>query len=739
MQLRTYRTYGTIAALGLLCIAPYALGEPGDVSWELLRPSNTGIAGDYTQTIFIDDDDSPWIGGYVTFWEEGGISHFDGTNWRVLGNVDCPQIASPRFNDVVKTSDGIMWIGSDQGLLRFDPGVEPWCVERFHVGNSGIAANSVNNIDIAPDGTLWLACDTVGGSSQGGLSQYDPVTNTWNSWDTSNGLPWWSGWDWVDYLAVQPDAGGGYTVWFGSSEMGLTTYKDGLFIWYGSPTPPPVDPMPTGVGGKHAVLPNGDMLLSTENGIAFRHPDGTYTIVGGYPAGLGSEVSIFEPISNNRVLLGTFYADVFLWDSGTWTYLGNWGSGNHTYVLTEDSTGNFWAGGIGGSSKYVNGQWQRYRLSNTGMLGFFIDDVALAPNGDVAMPANAGPGTGGFDIMHPDRTWTNANGATYGLGLPWPYPTDNTSAVEFRANGNLLFAPTNNGLREYDGDGFIDLITAGYDFEYIGFTKNGRGWVTTDGFVSFREGDDGGWDLISGNDGLPQGGIVGIVPDPIDHDSVWIGSQFGVAKTTDGQDWDLIPRTAVGLTQDSIGYHFNAFDVANDGSLWLASGRGLFHYDPTTGLYDTYHLTDSGLPSDDIHNLEIAPDGSIWISMFDHIWPYPGGVAQLKNGVWRVWQQQTSPLPHNQINDLEARSTDTGYEIWVATASEAIAIISVEGEDTLVCIPDLNGDGTLDFFDVSTFLNAFSASDPIADLTGDSAFDFFDISVFLNAFAAGCP
>jgi len=49
--------------------------EPGDVSWELIRPSNTGMPGDFTQTIFVDDDDSAWIGGYVTFWEEGdGIS-----------------------------------------------------------------------------------------------------------------------------------------------------------------------------------------------------------------------------------------------------------------------------------------------------------------------------------------------------------------------------------------------------------------------------------------------------------------------------------------------------------------------------------------------------------------------------------------------------------------------------------------------------------------------------------------
>ena len=56
-----------------------------------------------------------------------------------------------------------------------------------------------------------------------------------------------------------------------------------------------------------------------------------------------------------------------------------------------------------------------------------------------------------------------------------------------------------------------------------------------------------------------------------------------------------------------------------------------------------------------------------------------------------------------------------------------------------VCIADLTGDGVLNFFDVSVFLNAFTAMDPVADFTGDGLYDFFDVSGFLNAFNAGCP
>ncbi len=55
------------------------------------------------------------------------------------------------------------------------------------------------------------------------------------------------------------------------------------------------------------------------------------------------------------------------------------------------------------------------------------------------------------------------------------------------------------------------------------------------------------------------------------------------------------------------------------------------------------------------------------------------------------------------------------------------------------CPADLNGDGALDFFDVSAFLNAYFNTDPVADFNQDGAFDFFDVSLFLGAFSAGCP
>ena len=69
----------------------------------------------------------------------------------------------------------------------------------------------------------------------------------------------------------------------------------------------------------------------------------------------------------------------------------------------------------------------------------------------------------------------------------------------------------------------------------------------------------------------------------------------------------------------------------------------------------------------------------------------------------------------------------------------AIVITGDVTEAAPSCPADLNGDGALDFFDVSAFLVAYNAQDPVADFNDDGMFNFFDVSAFLTAFNAGCP
>lgn len=66
------------------------------------------------------------------------------------------------------------------------------------------------------------------------------------------------------------------------------------------------------------------------------------------------------------------------------------------------------------------------------------------------------------------------------------------------------------------------------------------------------------------------------------------------------------------------------------------------------------------------------------------------------------------------------------------------------GQQTLtarfVCLADLDGNGTLNFFDIVAYLSAFGAGDPSADLAEPlGVLNFFDLAAFLQLYNAGCP
>jgi len=74
----------------------------------------------------------------------------------------------------------------------------------------------------------------------------------------------------------------------------------------------------------------------------------------------------------------------------------------------------------------------------------------------------------------------------------------------------------------------------------------------------------------------------------------------------------------------------------------------------------------------------------------------------------------------------------------VGTTIEQVGVLTTMCIES-VCLADFTGEGVLNFFDVSAFLQAFGDQDPIADFTGEGVFNFFDVSAFLLLFAAGCP
>jgi len=719
-----------VAACAAVLLSPAA--GAAVPQWTIYKPSNTGIPGDYTRDIFVGADGKPWIPGYIPFRQEGGMSRYDSATatWFAVTNVDYPVITSPRFHDIDSDADGIMWIGSEGGLLRYDPAVGPSSLVRYDASNTPMPGHHVWQVSIAPDGSVWLAIYNVGGGGQGlgGLVRFDPGADTWDVWTTANGLPWggdWPGWDGVDYAAAAPDPDGGYTVIFGSTEMGAASYKDGVFTWFQDN---PTIPLIYGLPSDDPVDAQGHMWLSTDQGLARRNPDGTMTIVGAPVSGS------VEAFSGGRAGLRTSNGDVWVYDGATWTSYGNWGGGT-THALAEEAPGVLWVGGTGGAAQYKEGVWQRYRLTNTGMVGFLKKTIDFDAAGNVYVNGNAAPGVGGFSIFDGER-WTCVNDLNYGLGPVWGLPSDDVQALCTRADGHVAIAPEGiQGLLDWDGGSYAYLLGQGIEIDVVAEDSLGRLWGARDDYTYGLFRITGGTfeQYLAATSPLPAGEISAIIADAANPGFVWVIAAYGMAHT-DGDTWTVYPREMLGLVEEEIGHFIWCGDVAADGTLWLGSGLGAFHFDPVSGDFTQYGLAGTTLPSDDVHQIEVAPDGSIWMGTFDMDYPYPGGLTRFDGVSWTTWTATTSRLPHNQLAVLRSRPVANGYELWVGTAGDGVAVLTIE--DVPSCPQDLDGDAEVGFADVLRVIAAWGPCAPGAcdeDLNGNGSVDFADILAVIGA------
>ncbi len=103
----------------------------------------------------------------------------------------------------------------------------------------------------------------------------------------------------------------------------------------------------------------------------------------------------------------------------------------------------------------------------------------------------------------------------------------------------------------------------------------------------------------------------------------------------------------------------------------------------------------------------------------------------------------------NQVIPFDRYTYNYTFDLPLNEGENTVTVVAIEDSGNAAvlhetvtlstCSADMNSDGVLNFFDVSAFLSAFSANDPVADFNGDGQFNFFDVSDFLSAFGAGCP
>ncbi|MET0321006.1 MAG: two-component regulator propeller domain-containing protein, partial [Duganella sp.] len=262
------RLWVALADQGIDLIAPDATRRAG------LRPDplqpDTALPASLILSMTEAEPNDAWIGTLV------GLYHTSGQGTRVR-RVPLPQHeAQPRIGSIVRR-DGVLWLGTPNGLLRYDP--RAGTVKAYRQGPAsagGLTDSRVTALLEGPDGVLWVG-------TRNGLNRFDPASGRAGQIlpepARSDGLPPGL----VNALAFDRQGrlwvatnGGGIAVLTGSTADGAP-----LFRRLGA-----ADGLPNKLASTLRRDPAGRMWTSTGNGLAVIDPDTLRAQAFGRPDGL---------------------------------------------------------------------------------------------------------------------------------------------------------------------------------------------------------------------------------------------------------------------------------------------------------------------------------------------------------------------------------------------------------------------------------------------------------------------
>ena len=135
--------------------------------WINFDTNNSPLTSNYITSLAIDANNSIWIG---TFGNTGGLTKFDGYNWKTY-NID-----SNTTYDIQIDNDGSLWMGSYwKGLIHFDGDTN-----FTYYNSSNTNLNQLSDEIIAVN--IQLDSVVLCGTELGGAAEFNKATTTWEEY-----------------------------------------------------------------------------------------------------------------------------------------------------------------------------------------------------------------------------------------------------------------------------------------------------------------------------------------------------------------------------------------------------------------------------------------------------------------------------------------------------------------------------------------------------------------------------
>lgn len=529
-------------------------------------------------------------------------------------------LPQPTVRAIVQTRDGYLWLGTDDGLARFD-GV------RFTVfdGRNVAALRSNAILALLEDraGNLWI------GTHGGGLTRYRD--GAFSALTHERGLT-------SDFVyALHEDRAG--ILWIGA-RRGVTQLDRGKIGRHPELQAGTVWSIEQDRAGTMWLGSDLNGLTRIERGVV-THYDTRTTLP-------HDAITVIRQLRDGRVVIGTNGAGLYEWNDGRFVPFRASGTlpGRAITALLEDASGNLWIGTNVGLARATRG------VMSTGAPGELAHVEITAITEDAEGSLWIGTNGAGLHRLREGKaqTLTTADGL----------PGDMTQSVMHDRDGNV-WVGTRDGAARIARDGSVTTLTTrnglpNHIVKSLFQSSDGAIWLGTDlgGVVRITA---AGLRTTILDPNIPDNTIRAFAEDR--EGGVWVGTNGGpLTRFTNG-----VPSARIDARPGMPRLFVRAMASTAHGSLWIATdGNGLVHL--RNGELVKVWTEADGLSRDGLRSLYIDRAGTVWIGTDG------GGLNRLRDG--RITAIQTR---HGLFDDLilQIIEGDDG-RLWMSSHRGVFAV-----------------------------------------------------------------
>jgi len=571
--------------------------------------------------------------GFIWIGTRDGLNKYDGYKFTVYNHnfQDNNTLSNNQISDLLEDKDGNIWVATLEGLNKYERKTGRFIryLHDRHNVNS-VSVNAINKLAFDAYGNLWIA------TQKGGLDCFDPRNNTFKHYRH----------DQRDKSSISDDnvrtvfEDSGHNLWVGTQSGGLNLFnrKTNSFSKFQH-----IDGVSNSISGNNilCIFQDQDRRIwigTQDRGLNLFDPaKGTFRQYlhneRSNNSLSGNTIYCMATDETGNLWIGTENGGVCILDPKTNTFNvflhddidKNSINGNSIYSICKDKLNNMWLGAYSGGVslfKRSTKSFTHYRHSSSAnsLSNNFVLDIYEDGEKNVWVGTDGG-GVDKFEaktgkVIHYKKPAAGKNGITGNYVLTVDQDADGNFWMGTWADGLSIFNPKTNIFTNFRHDGADPKSLSGNNIYALTHTHDKKTWVGTynDGLDVYDK-KTNTFKTFHYNANNPQSVSSDRIYSLLEDRSgrLWVGTYDGGLNLFDSKT-NTFTRFQHDGGRNSLSNN-TIPDMVEDhaGNLWICTLAGLDKFDPRTKHFTVFSKKD-GLPSDIIYAALEDDHDKLWVS-----------------------------------------------------------------------------------------------------------------------------